>query len=159
MGELSRTEGGTKHGKLIAKQMMDVAIRVSSIRSFAVSQMALLVENHTILLGTSSQNSTACEVLYAASWICGEFAEHLTSPEDTLKDFVASSDLEVQERASVMHHFVKYVAKHLEKGDDISEDFQLFFADELNPVAPKAQKKVPIPEGLDLDAWINEPPS
>ena len=49
--ELSRTEGGTKHGKLIAKQMMDVAIRVSSIRSFAVSQMALLVENHTILLG------------------------------------------------------------------------------------------------------------
>ena len=79
--------------------------------------------------------------------------------EDVLKDFVASSDLEVQERASVMHHFVKYVAKHLEKGDNISEDFQLFFADELNPVAPKAQKKVPIPEGLDLDAWINEPPS
>merc|ERR1712241_1446038 len=213
--ELSRTEGGTKHGKLIAKQMMDVAIRVSSIRSFAVSQMALLIENHTILLGTSSQNSTAFEVLYAASWICGEFAEHLKSPESTLKalflskatnslpghilsiylqngtklfcfiaenwlkedkiqevkdlakyldeevlkDFVASSDLEVQERASVMHHFVKYVAKHLEKGDDISEDFQIFFADELNPVAPKAQKKVPIPEGLDLDAWINEPPS
>jgi AP-3 complex subunit delta-1 len=26
-------------------------------------------------------------------------------------------------------------------------------------VAPKAQKKVPVPEGLDLDAWINEPPS
>merc|ERR1712051_926613 len=46
-----------------------------------------------------------------------------------------------------------------EKGDNISEDFQLFFAGELNPVAPKAQKKVPIPEGLDLDAWINEPPS
>ena len=25
-------------------------------------------------------------------------------------------------------------------------------------MAPKAQKKVPIPEGLDLEAWINEPP-
>ena len=25
-------------------------------------------------------------------------------------------------------------------------------------MAPKAQKKVPVPEGLDLDAWINEPP-
>ena len=36
-------------------------------------------------LGTSSQNSTAYEVLYAASWICGEFAMHLTSPEGTLK--------------------------------------------------------------------------
>lgn len=31
------------------------------------------------------------------------------------------------------------------------------FSGELNPVAPKAQKKVPVPEGLDLDAWINEP--
>lgn len=30
---------------------------------------------------------------------------------------------------------------------------------ELNPVASKAQKKVPIPEGLDLDEWINDPPS
>lgn len=27
----------------------------------------------------------------------------------------------------------------------------------MNPVAPKAQKKVPVPEGLDLDAWINAP--
>merc|ERR1712185_183971 len=25
-------------------------------------------------------------------------------------------------------------------------------------VAPKSQKKVPLPEGLDLDAWINEQP-
>lgn len=33
------------------------------------------------------------------------------------------------------------------------------FSGELNPVAPKAQKKVPIPDGLDLDAWINTPPS
>ena len=71
--------------------MMDVAIRVSSIRSFAVSQMALLVENHTVLLGNSSQNSTASEVLYAASWICGEFAEHLASPEVTLKALFLSN--------------------------------------------------------------------
>ena len=27
----------------------------------------------------------------------------------------------------------------------------------MNPVASKAQKKVPLPEGLDLDVWINEP--
>jgi hypothetical protein len=39
----------------------------------------------------------------------------------------------------------------------ITELSPLFFSFELNPVAPKAQKKVPIPEGLDLDAWINEP--
>lgn len=28
---------------------------------------------------------------------------------------------------------------------------------QLNPVAPKAQRKVPVPEGLDLEAWIFEP--
>merc|ERR1711953_1365670 len=86
-----------------------------------------------------------------------ELAKYL---EDTvLKDLGLSSDLEVQERASVMHQFLKYVNKHLEKNDDLkAADFEVFFAGELNPVAPKAQKKVPVPEGLDLDAWINEPP-
>jgi AP-3 complex subunit delta-1 len=213
--ELTRMEGGTKHGVLIASQLMDVAIRVSSIRPFAVNQMALLIENHVMLIGSSSRNSTSCEVLYAASWICGEFSEHLSAPDETLKalykskatnslpghilsvylqngmklfsfiaekwlkednidgvkelatfleekvlkDLVASIDLEVQERASVMYQFVKYVGRHIEKSDDISEDFKVFFADDLNPVASKAQKKVPIPEGLDLDAWINEPPT
>ena len=176
--------------------------------------MALLIDNHSIFFGSNARNSSSCEVLYAASWICGEFSEHLQTPEDTLKalfrsqaigslpghilsvylqngmklfsyiagkelkednskkvkeiadylednvlkDLVSSSDLEVQERASVMHHFLKYVTKHLDKNDDITADFEVFFAGELNPVALKAQKKVPIPEGLDLDAWINEPP-
>ena len=36
--ELTRIEG-TRHGKLIAGQMLDVAIRVQAIRPFAVSQM------------------------------------------------------------------------------------------------------------------------
>lgn len=34
----------------------------------------------------------------------------------------------------------------------------LLFAGDLNPVAPKAQRKVQLPDGLDLDAWINAPP-
>ena len=38
-------------------------------------------------------------------------------------------------------------------------ELRSLFEGELNPVAPKAQKKVPVPEGLDLDEWINEPPS
>ncbi|KAJ3041525.1 AP-3 complex subunit delta-1 [Rhizophlyctis rosea] len=39
----------------------------------------------------------------------------------------------------------------------IIAEMSTLFAGELNPVAPKAQRKVPIPEGLDLDKWINEP--
>lgn len=34
----------------------------------------------------------------------------------------------------------------------------LFSAYELNPVALAAQASVPVPEGLDLDAWIVAPP-
>lgn len=39
----------------------------------------------------------------------------------------------------------------------LTQDLVVFFSGDLNPVASKAQKKVPLPEGLDLDVWINEP--
>ncbi len=73
--ELTKVEG-TKHGSLIAKQMLDVAVRVQSIRHFAVSQMALLIENAQLLLASSVQQpSNISEVLLAASWIYGEYTE------------------------------------------------------------------------------------
>ena len=45
--ELTRMEG-TRHGRLIAAQMLDVAIRVQAIRPFAVSQMVREVLGLTI---------------------------------------------------------------------------------------------------------------
>ena len=214
--------------------MLDVAIRVESIRPFVVTQMAILLDNiHVFTTSNGAANKNAsdiCEVLYAATWICGEFAEHLREPNRTLDsmlkskvtnlpghiqsafvqnifklyshlvtkiysgeeneanlseaevaeckqltDFVfekiqifeQSADIEVQERASSMLQVLKFVQKIFEKylngegGSVPRVDLELaaLFDGELNPVAPKAQKKVPIPEGLDLDAWINEPPS
>lgn len=38
----------------------------------------------------------------------------------------------------------------------MGEEFQKLYDGELNPVAPKAQRKVPVPEGLDLDSWIGD---
>jgi len=241
--ELAQVTHGSKHGPLIASQMMDVTIRVESIRTFAVKQMSLLLQNHHLLVG-HGRGGCSTDVLYAASWICGEFAALLEGPEatlkamckrsrvmalpghvqatyiqnamklyahiivgtttkantsdpekscdyeevdlqgaggsnggdatsnsreevtsalsDALKVLTSSSDLEVQERATVMQQFVKYVGKQLAKAPSDnqleSSHLEVFFAGELNPVAPKAQRKVPVPEGLDLDAWINEPP-
>lgn len=209
--ELTRLEG-TRHGHLIASQMLDVAIRVKAIRAFAVSQMAMLLDNAHLLTGNTQRNGI-CEVLYAAAWICGEFSEHLQEPHLTLEamlrpkvttlpghiqavyvqnavklyasllqqkelaedkegmqqitalmierlpQFVQSADLEVQERASCILQLMKYIEKLHAKAVPVSEEVTALFAGELNPVAPKAQKKVPIPDGLDLDAWINEPPS
>uniref|UniRef100_A0A673A153 AP-3 complex subunit delta domain-containing protein n=1 Tax=Sphaeramia orbicularis TaxID=375764 RepID=A0A673A153_9TELE len=209
--ELTRLEG-TRHGHLIASQMLDVAIRVKAIRAFAVAQMATLLDNAHLLTGNMQRNGI-CEVLYAAAWICGEFSEHLENPMQTLEAmlrpkvatlpghiqavyvqnaaklfatvlksqegntdstaaqetsqlmidrlplFVQSANLEVQERASCILQLVKYIQKLQQKDVEIAEEVNALFAGELNPVAPKAQKKVPVPEGLDLDAWINEPPS
>ncbi|XP_059146899.1 AP-3 complex subunit delta-1-like isoform X2 [Physella acuta] len=207
--ELTRMEG-TKHGKLIANQMLDVAIRVQAIRHFAVSQMAILLENSHILANNSQRNGI-CEVLHAAAWICGEFSEHLNNPKATLEAmlkpkitslpghiqsifvqnilklygkilkaaeakeddqlkkevhallqeklpvFIQSGDLEVQERACSILQIVKYIVKLEEKGAAVADEVEGLYAGELNPVAPKAQKKVPLPEGLNLDKWINEP--
>lgn len=41
---------------------------------------------------------------------------------------------------------------------EIVQEMALLFAGDLNPVAPKAQRKVQIPESLNLDEWINPPP-
>ncbi|KAM8875454.1 AP-3 complex subunit delta-1 isoform 2-T2 [Spinachia spinachia] len=209
--ELTRLEG-TRHGHLIASQMLDVAIRVKAIRVFAVAQMATLLDNAHLMTG-NVQRKGICEVLYAAAWICGEFSEHLENPALTLEAmlrpkvatlpghiqavyvqnaaklfatvlksqegntdstaaqetsqlmierlplFVQSANLEVQERASCILQLVKYIQKLQQKDVEVAGEVIALFAGELNPVAPKAQKKVPVPEGLDLDAWINEPPS
>ena len=45
-----------------------------------------------------------------------------------------SSDLEVQERASVLLSFLKFVSKHLEKGENLGSELAVFFDGELNPV-------------------------
>lgn len=68
--ELTRMEG-TQHGKLVASQMVDVAVRVQAIRSFTVAQMCLLLENSHLL---AQPPARMADVLYAAAWICGEFS-------------------------------------------------------------------------------------
>jgi AP-3 complex subunit delta-1 len=233
--ELTRMEG-TRHGKLLASQMLDVAIRVESIRPFIVAQMSILLDNIHVFSSNIDKNSTnICEVLYAATWICGEFAEHLNEPFKTMESMLKSkvtnlpghiqssfvqnvfklysllltriyqsypecvltndgfdecknltqyvmdkihifelnADIEVQERACTMVQILKYVLKLIEKQEQILVtddenqkqqtriDIEIanLFEGDLNPVAPKAQKKVPVPEGLNLDDWINTEPS
>ncbi|CAF0892405.1 unnamed protein product [Rotaria sordida] len=207
--ELTRLEG-TKHGSLISLQLLDVAVRVESIREFACHQMAVLLENaHVFIVGSNSSN--IAEVLYAAAWICGEFSSYLKDPQKTLESmlntkitlfpghiqsvyyqnilkiityiiitlnnnetiikelismsidkmsvFLSSGDVEAQERASVILNILKSVLKLLEKHEFNVNELSGLFDGVLNPVAAKAQRKVAIPNGLDLDAWINDPPS
>ncbi|XP_050083853.1 AP-3 complex subunit delta [Anopheles aquasalis] len=267
--ELILLESGSKHGQLIAAQLLDVAIRVQAVRSFAVNEMATLLASYPVC---SVPNGTMHEVLYAAAWIVGEFGSCLAKPEQTLavllqprpvpghilavyvqnalklfaylagRDsddvgalrahcdtflaglpaFLSSADIEVQERASSTFILVQLLREQLDEanttvppiiecqtadiigefasctdrrtsGSNQASDEKLMldgeneaatgagqsevpvglplraqqlvqeiselFRCELNPVAPKAQRKVQLPDGLDLDVWINTPPA
>ncbi|VDK22932.1 unnamed protein product [Taenia asiatica] len=286
-----------RNGELLANQLLDVAVRVASVRPFAVSQMAIFLRSCKGMI-THSNQASLHDVIYAAAWICGEYAGFLEEPRETLEAmletanlvdlrghiqsvlvlnslklycklaakwfnestngcslenpvlemgpsepsisqlqallerllgltnflmdkislFVHSANLEVQERAVSIHQLLHLMTKRLSKlraqvgdstsnpttnielvdliGDDgngqldsldpvlretksctesqqqatpvqdllvglhaLLYELCSLFEGELNPVAPKAQRKVPVPEGLDLDAWINEPPS
>ncbi|KAM8720483.1 hypothetical protein ACLKA7_006517 [Drosophila subpalustris] len=214
--ELIQLEAGSKHGRLIAEQLLDVAIRVPVVRQFAVNEMTNLLDTFAV----SAQSNSMYEVLYAAAWIVGEFSGELTDAEktlnillrprqlpghiqgvfvqnviklfarlattclelqdmsgivrlcdhvlDKLQHFNGSNDIEVQERANSACMLIEMLRKQLTipvedttiptLAIEIVQEMALLFAGELIPVAPKAQRKVPLPDGLDLDEWINAPP-
>lgn len=58
-----------------------------------------------------------------------------------------SFDFLVLFQASCILQLVKYIQKLQQKDVEVAEEVSALFAGELNPVAPKAQKKVPVPEG------------
>jgi AP-3 complex subunit delta-1 len=240
--ELIQLETGSKHGSIIAEQLLDVTIRVESVRKFSVNEMVNLINSFP----SSSQTNTMYEVLYAAAWIIGEFANEIEVPFEVLKLFLiersipghiqavfvqnsvkiftqllqieiknqdlqslkkvtelmeqqlqsllSNSDIEVQERASSNLMIVQTIKPYLldnednvisEKKHDLLNDIndekngnsqiemrllpiglletvaelKYLFEGELMPVAPKAQRKVQQPDGLNLDEWINGSPS
>ena len=80
--ELTKLEN-TSHGRALANQMLDVTIRVKTLRTFAVRQMTILIEN--IDKFAKSEKNGICEVIYAAGWIVGEFNEFITDKEKVWK--------------------------------------------------------------------------
>lgn len=97
--------------------------------------------------------------------------------------YISSSYIEVQERASSAFIIIQMLhaeALEYKKSNstdiitdvpsidtenelptnliDLINEMLLLFSGDLNPVAVKAQKKVLLPPGLNLDEWINVPP-
>lgn len=79
---------GIRNGELLAAQLMDVSIRVPTVRTFCVEQMAILLDISQSLTSGGKQNAIQ-ETLRAAAWICGEYAESLNNPEQTLNSIVS----------------------------------------------------------------------
>ncbi|XP_047538329.1 AP-3 complex subunit delta [Vanessa atalanta] len=71
-------------------------------------------------------------------------------PSDTLVDHEQSNGLEKDENGEINE---EESSKSLSGG--LIEEIVSLFEGELKPVAPKAQKKVPIPADLDLNQWLS----
>merc|ERR1712100_129824 len=65
----------TTHGRLIAFHLMDVLIRVKSLRSFGVAACVKVLNDSVLVSGTVNKESSAA-VLQAAAWCVGEFCSH-----------------------------------------------------------------------------------
>ncbi|CAD6191838.1 unnamed protein product [Caenorhabditis auriculariae] len=74
-----------------------------------------------------------------------------------LPQFELAEHLEAQERACTLMSIIRIVEAHHQQREKLAHEIAALYEGELNPVAVKAQKKVPIPDGLDLDAWIAQP--
>lgn len=67
---------GIKHGAEVADQLIEVALRVVTVRPYAVEMMLSMLLNEQLVLGHARE--TVCEVLKAAAWIVGEYSDIVT---------------------------------------------------------------------------------
>ncbi|KIH52494.1 adaptin region [Ancylostoma duodenale] len=64
-----------------------------------------------------------------------------------LADFELAEHLEAQERACTLMSILRVVEAAHARREKIATDIAKLYEGELNPVAPKAQRKVPVPDG------------
>ncbi|RKP27756.1 Clathrin/coatomer adaptor, adaptin-like protein [Syncephalis pseudoplumigaleata] len=81
--DLSRVTG-VQVGTLLSEQLIDVAVRVQSVRGYCVRMMASLMEDQA-LLDTITQPETNIDILWAAAYIIGEYNEYLDQPTAVLR--------------------------------------------------------------------------
>lgn len=73
---------GPVHGSLVAAQLIDVSVRAEAVREYAVKCMLGLLLDANLFMGQSQ--TTVANVLYAAGWIVGEYADHLAKIDGDL---------------------------------------------------------------------------
>ena len=71
--QLAVLQGSAQHGAEVADQLIEVALRVHTVRAFAVESMLSMLLNDQLVLGHA--RATVCEGLRAAAWIVGEYSD------------------------------------------------------------------------------------
>lgn len=75
---------GSRHGKEVSFQIIDISLRVESVRPYAVESMLSLLLDDSIILGQAHQ--IVAEVLKSAAWIVGEYSTVISSIADDIAD-------------------------------------------------------------------------
>lgn len=84
------------HGVEVARQLVDIAVRVKSVRSVMVDNMIELLMEKEALSGPGA--GTLQEVYYAAAWITGEYVmEFLDDVDDEEEDKSEEEERETEE--------------------------------------------------------------
>lgn len=104
--DLSRLGGGA-HGPLLAKQMIDLVLRVPSVREFASKACArLFLERH-------AQQVRSGEILQACAFICCEFDCGENAHEQIVRELLSGEDgLEADTGCAFALNAFKLAARH-----------------------------------------------
>ncbi|KAL8778321.1 MAG: hypothetical protein Q9213_007467 [Squamulea squamosa] len=201
----------------IGRELCNVAVRVSLVRSEAVQAAASLLLDTAKQLSNDVNDPQGGGALRFAAWVVGEYAEHLTNLDAILTAMTYSKvamlpsgalcaylqavpkvlatiisrasdewekvsqttmallmarllyflepltvkpSLEVQERAVELAELVRVASQAVTDHSSNSEFWpllltkaipQLFGGADINPVAPSAQGRIPLPSDIDLD--------
>ncbi|CBY38432.1 unnamed protein product [Oikopleura dioica] len=203
--DLTKIESKVSYGPKIATQLLEITVRVRTLREYSVAQMSHILQNLGAISVIFGRNG-CIDVIRSAAVICGEFVEFVSDPKNLflavmnaefghlsvniaavmfqnalkilshgLKDiendalitdyialfdkFLAFPNIEIQERASLAVQTLKSASTNFLLRSIHELHDGLYFnvvLGELKPVGPKAQKKVPLPNGLDLEVLIFE---
>ena len=217
----SGTEAEEDLSGLIGKEMRNVAVRVSSVRSEVVHASNSLLKTFRGQSSPGTTSNVGGGVVKYSAWIVGEYVENAMNLHETLdsllipratslqldaisayiqsvpKIFAAIASrgvnnwnaerrtslsllicrivdfleplsmhpsLEVQERAVEFLELFRIASQAVTSSEQTDDEApllltraipELFRGFELNPVAASAQRKVPLPDGLDLSSPIN----
>eukprot|EP00629_Pelagomonadales_sp_RCC1024_P017098 CAMPEP_0119271636 /NCGR_PEP_ID=MMETSP1329-20130426/8147_1 /TAXON_ID=114041 /ORGANISM="Genus nov. species nov., Strain RCC1024" /LENGTH=615 /DNA_ID=CAMNT_0007271687 /DNA_START=221 /DNA_END=2065 /DNA_ORIENTATION=- len=75
---------GTKHGSLLAEQLIDVSMRVKPVRCFAARDMVRLLLDDSLMVGQTLEK--IADVLSAAAYIAGEYVPAMLEEVDDDED-------------------------------------------------------------------------
>ena len=109
---------GLNLGKLASDELINVCVRVSDVRGYALRKSRELVFNSLLL----HDGTEGCGILVAAAWITGEYATVDTIDLDLLESFLSQDvfGLSPEAQSAYLYAFFKLFIKFKKKHENVN---------------------------------------